>query len=132
MSGGRWQARTVGCMWQVACGSLTADSTKSKQCRLNSYYSPFPLATPRLASGVECLKLVANHNDSSQHATCNAQRATRETCSLIQAWPVGQAADKVAGVEGLCHSSLCPLRPTTPPAVLIDVYRCLSAYTKFR
>lgn len=117
VAGVRWQVAAggwkVGCMcllpgawWHVADGSLraaawqlAADSTKSKQCGLNSncnalhpasFQTPSPPLTPPpmpcipYAAGeeqLERLKPVANRSDSSQHSTCNVQRAT---CSLIR------------------------------------------------
>lgn len=112
VAGGRWwKGRYIACawcllpVWHVADGSLraaawqlAADSTKSKQCGLNSNcnalhpasrpppLTPLPLPFPCIAyaggeAQLERLKPVANRSDSSQHSTCNVQRATR---SLIR------------------------------------------------
>lgn len=97
---GAWRRRVADGRLRAAAWQLAADSTKSKQCRLNSNCNalhpapssstPHPPLRPPLmpcmpyAAGVEQLerlKPVANRSDSSQHSTCNVQRAT---CSLIR------------------------------------------------
>lgn len=124
VSGGRWQVveGKVYCMclvpaawWHVADGGLraaawqlAADSTKSKQCGLNSNCNalhpasrPPPLTPPPFpciayAGGeeqLERLKPVANRSDSSQHSTCNVQRATRRLIRVNTRSSVLQARD---------------------------------------
>lgn len=123
VSGGRWwKGRYIACAWwHVADGSLraaawqlAADSTKSKQCGLNSNCNalhpasrPPPVTPPPFpciayAGGeeqLERLKLVANRSDSSQHSTCNVQRATRSLIRVNTRSSVLQARDWGNGGE---------------------------------